>query len=339
MKLSFGQIEAFVAKPAPAARVILIFGPDIGLVRERAKIIGRQVVADLNDPFNAVTLSGDMLAADPARLYDETSAMSMMGGDRLIRIEEGEDKLKPLIEDYLKSPSAQNLVLIEAGALSAKSALRLLCEKSKAAAAIPCYVDEGRDLSALIRDSFRKEGYSVDTDALSWLADNIGGDRLRVRGEIEKIILYQGPDQRSVRLEDVIAVCGEAGAQDMDNLVMAVFGNRPESCLKCYAQLMAEGVNAVAILRVMQNHLRRLHVTLARIDAGMPMEEALKSLSPQVFYKQMDDFKAQLRRWSMPQLELLLQRLSGLEAQAKQTGTPVETLCAQAFLSISAARR
>ena len=52
MKLSYRQIEPFVAKPDPAARVILIYGPDAGLVRERAAIIGKSVVADLNDPFN-----------------------------------------------------------------------------------------------------------------------------------------------------------------------------------------------------------------------------------------------------------------------------------------------
>jgi DNA polymerase-3 subunit delta len=88
MKLAFRQIEPFVKQPDVKARVILIYGPEPGLMKERSAIIGRTIVADLNDPFNAVTLSAEALIADPARLMDEAAAMSMMGGARLIRIED-----------------------------------------------------------------------------------------------------------------------------------------------------------------------------------------------------------------------------------------------------------
>jgi len=117
MKLTSRQIDSFLKSPDRAARVILVYGPDDGLVRERAKTIGRTIVADLNDPFNAVTLSGEILASDPARLMDEAMAQSLMGGARLIRIEGGGDKLTVLIRDYLKVPSDSNLVVIEGGEL------------------------------------------------------------------------------------------------------------------------------------------------------------------------------------------------------------------------------
>ncbi|MBU0800541.1 MAG: DNA polymerase III subunit delta, partial [Alphaproteobacteria bacterium] len=78
MKLAFKQIESFVKSPDPAARVILAYGPDDGLMRERAQMMGRTVVADLNDPFNAVTLDAKQLVDDPARLMDEALALSMM---------------------------------------------------------------------------------------------------------------------------------------------------------------------------------------------------------------------------------------------------------------------
>ena len=40
--------------------------------------------------------------------------------------------------------------------------------------------------------------------------------------------------------------------------------------------------------------------------------------------------------WSLPALEKTLARLAQIEAQSKKTGTPAETLCAQAILVISA---
>ena len=87
MKIAFRDIEGFVRQPSPAVRVILVYGPDQGLMRERAKSMAASVVEDLNDPFNVAVLSSDALKEDPARLSDEANAMSMMGGKRLVRVE------------------------------------------------------------------------------------------------------------------------------------------------------------------------------------------------------------------------------------------------------------
>lgn len=334
MKLAWKQIEPFVKSPDPKARVILVYGPDDGLMRERAKMMGKTVVADLNDPFNAVTLGAGQLLDDPARLMDEAGAMSMMGGARLIRIEDGGDKLAPLLKDYLQNPSPQNLVIIEAGDLGPKSPLRQLVEKSPAATAVPCYVEAERDIAGLIRQTMQAEGYSIASDAVTWLASAIVGDRGRARSEIEKLILYMGAD-RQITISHVQACCGEAGAQSLDSLVYSVGGGNPQAALKAYATLLDEGVPAIAILRALQNHFRRLHLTRARIAEGDTTEGAMKALSPPVFFKVEDAFRAQLNRWSMPALEKVLNRLAQIEAQTKRTGTPVETLCGQAILSLS----
>jgi len=334
MKLAWKQVEPFVKSPDPKARVILVYGPDDGLMRERAKMMGKTIVADLNDPFNAVTLNAGQLIDDPARLMDEAGAMSMMGGARLIRIEEGGDKIAPLIKDYLQNPSPQNLVIIEAGDLGPKSPLRALAEKAANAAAVPCYVEAERDIAGLIRETLKAENYAIASDAVTWLAGAIVGDRGRARSEIEKLILYMG-DEKQIALSHVQACCGEAGAQSFDNLVYSVGGGSPEAALKAYETLLAEGVPVIAVLRALQNHFRRLHLTKARVKEGDSQEAAIKSLTPPLFFKLEDSFRAQLNRWSMQALEKALNRLAMIEAETKRTGTPVETLCGQAILGLS----
>ncbi|MCC6598317.1 MAG: DNA polymerase III subunit delta [Alphaproteobacteria bacterium] len=335
MKLSFRDIESFVKKPNPAARVILIYGPDSGLMKERSKTIGLSVVADINDPFNAVTLSADGLGEDPARLADEAFAISMMGGDRLIRIENAADKLTPLLKDYLQNPGENALVLLEAGELGPRSTLRLLCEKAKNAAALPCYIEDERDLGRLIRETLQAENLSIEPEAAAWLAAGISGDRLKARSEIEKLLLYKGTDKTPVTPEDVRAVCGETGALALDDLVYATAGGDTAKALKTYNQLMEEGVSFVMVLRGLQGQFRRLHLVRAHMEEGADMDQALKKLSPPLFFKQEPAFRAQLQRWSLKGLNLILQKLMELEAQCKRTGAPVETLCAQAILGIS----
>lgn len=338
MKIGYRDIESFVKAPNPAARVILVYGPDQGLMKERARTMGLSVVPDINDPFNAVTLSTDILQDDPARLSDEAGAISMMGGDRLIRVENAGDKITPLIKNYLEEPSQSALIILEAAELGPRSSLRKLCESAKNAAAVACYVEDERDLGRLIRQTMQDSKLMIDNDAVAWLAANISGNRQKVRSELDKVITFKGAEGGKVTLTDVQSCCGEAGAIALDDLVYSAAGNQPEKALRTFAQLMEEGVNFIVIVRSLQNHFRKLHMTRAKMEDGENVEQAVKSLRPPLFFKQAPIFKAQAQRWSVKKINRVLERLMDLEAQCKTTNMPVETLCAQAVLSISSIR-
>lgn len=338
MKLGWKDIDPFLKKPDPKARVILIYGPDAGLVKERGKMIGKLIVSDLSDPFNVAVLTGDTLTDDPARLMDEAKAMSMMGGARLIRIESAADKNSVVLKEYLADASSENLVIVEAGELGPKSPLRALCEKADNAVALPCYVEDERGLGNLIRSMASENGYTVQSDAIQWLSTNIAGDRARARSEIEKLFLYKGSEGKNITLDDAHAACGEAGDQSIDDLLYAMGNGRIDAALASYNKLLEEGIQVVTILRSIQNHFRRLHMVKTSIDAGSTVEMAMKQLQPAIFFKQEDAFKAQLRKYSDQKLIAMMQRLNQIEAQTKTTGAPVETLCSQAILSLASQR-
>ena len=84
MKIEPRQVEAFLKKPDPKIRGVVIYGNDDGLVAERAMALAKTVCEDLKDPFRVVDIAGDALKNDPARLADEFGAMSLMGGRRVI---------------------------------------------------------------------------------------------------------------------------------------------------------------------------------------------------------------------------------------------------------------
>lgn len=335
MKLSYRDVEPFLQRPDPMVRVILVYGPDSGLMRERADILAATVVEDLNDPFNVAVLTSDILKDDPARLSDEANSISMMGGNRLVRIENAADKITPIIKDYLSNPNPHTLVILEADELASRSSLRGLCERAKNAAALACYIDDDNALAQIIRRTMHEHSLQIEPDAVTWLTANISGNRMKVRSELDKIITYKGRDSTPVSLLDVMNVCGQAGAQSIDDLVFSMGGNNPKLALKAYQTLIDEGTAEIAILRFIQGHFRRLHLAKSIISEGRSVDEAMKSLMPPVFFKQEADFRRQLQRWTLKSLTHILARLSELEGQSKQTGMPVDTLCAQAILSIS----
>lgn len=328
MKLKTNQIDSFLKKPDAAVRAVLVYGPDAGLVRERGHTLSKLIVADLNDPFNAAHLTGEIIEADPSRLFDELNAQSLMGGDRLVRITSPAEAIASHLKEWLKSkPRGGVFVVIEAGDIGTQSSLRKLFEATDNAAALPCYVEDERSVGNFIRDELRSAGLTISADALDLMAQSIKGDRQKARMEIEKLIVYMmSSSQKTVSVLDVQQSCGDSGVQSFDDLVYAVTGGNVALALRSYRRLLEDGKELMAIERVLQNHLSRLHLVRCQIDQGTPLETAMKSLQPPVFFKQADLFRVQVNRFSAGRLRQLLLRLAQIEAKTKQTGMPAETL-------------
>ena len=135
------EADRYVASPPKGLVVALVYGPDAGLVQERAEKLLKTVTPDLTDAFNAADLSETVLLADPARLADEVAAISMMGGRRTVRVRGAGNDLAELFEAFLDDPKGDALLVIEAGDLAKTSALRKVFDGHKSAAAIQCYPD------------------------------------------------------------------------------------------------------------------------------------------------------------------------------------------------------
>src|ERR1700761_8080825 len=149
------DIDAFLARPDPARPIILLYGPDAGLVRERAEALLKSAVDDPNDPFSMVRLDGDELSAEPSRCVDEALTIPLFGGRRAIRVRAGSRSFAGGIDALADTPLKDCRIVIEAGELRPESPLRKACEKAKTAVAIGCYPDGERDLAKLMDDELK----------------------------------------------------------------------------------------------------------------------------------------------------------------------------------------
>ncbi|MBP7670045.1 MAG: DNA polymerase III subunit delta [Ferrovibrio sp.] len=338
MKLKPGEVEGFLRKPPAALRAALIFGPDTGLVHERAKALAQTVVPDLSDAFRVANLTAQQLSEDPARLADEAAALSLMGGRRVVLISGAGDKLAKLFADFLSDPPGDALVVVEGGELAGRSSLRTAFENAPTAAAIACYADDANALLGVIRSMLQEAGKRIDDDALEYLRDNLGSDRMVTRGEINKLLLYKGDEPGPITLEDAEACVGDSSAGNLDDAAFAAFGGDIPALAEALAQSEMAGESPVAILRVTQKHAQRLHLGLSRMGIGGGDPKFLaKTLG--VFWKREDAFVRQLRLWSPERLMRALEILTDAELQAKSTGIPAEAVTGDALLRIARAAR
>src|SRR6516225_2927645 len=84
-----GDVERFVARPDSGTPIILVYGPDTGMVSERVAALIRASVDDPGDPFALALLGGDALSEMPERLVEEAHTIPLFGGRRAIHVKAG----------------------------------------------------------------------------------------------------------------------------------------------------------------------------------------------------------------------------------------------------------
>lgn len=334
MKISAAKAGGFVCAPPDDVPAILIYGPDLGLVRERAETATKAVSGTLSDPFGVVELTPATLRNDPARLTDEACALSMTGGRRVVRLRDAADVVTGAVKDAIGA-SVSALIIVEAGDLSPRSKLRGLFEKTENVAAIPCYMDEGPTLEFLVRETLASAGLSASRAVVSWITSNLGADRMITRMELEKLILYT-MGQSTVALKDAQAIIGDATAMALDDVVLAAASGDFKNLISSLARARFEGMTAVAVLRATSRHLFRLEEACAAMASGAPADQAMKSLRPPVFFKQRPDFLKQLTRWHQKSLNRARNELIGAEIECKSAGTPEAAVCERALMRVAA---
>ncbi|MFL2770768.1 MAG: DNA polymerase III subunit delta [Rhodospirillaceae bacterium] len=344
MKIQTGRADSFAVAPDTNIQAILVYGPDIGLVYERAKILANSVLGGSSDPFRLTDLNASTIKADPSRLAEEAAAMALTGGRRVVKVRDATDAITKTVEKFLDATVGDTLLVFTSGELGPRSTLRRVFEKASNAAALPCYADDNHALDQLIRETFKEAGFALEQDARAFLADHLGGDRALSRRELEKLVVYKGTpsekgDVRVVTLEDAMDCVGDTAAFDLDDLVYAMADGDQVMVQRVFGRMISEGTSPISILTAASRHLMRLHHARGLCGDGIRLDQVVMKLRPPVFFKRKGQFKAQAARWNGKLLARALELLTTAELHAKSTDMPARALIERALMQVSSAAK
>jgi DNA polymerase-3 subunit delta len=335
------DVERFLREPTPDIRAVVLYGKDRGVVRDRANALAKRVVERPDDPFDTAMLTDGDLDADPAKLEDELSAMSLMGGRRLVRLRLNGEKAGPdkqaaealtrHVEGQL-NPDA--FFLVEAGALGRESQLRKVGEKANGCAVIPCYEDEAGDLARLARDTLANDKVSLNGEALDLFVSRLPKERGVARAEIERLALYLGPGSgvtaTAADLTDFLGVEPEAAAAD-------AFGGKAGLAQQALRRAAAEGEGGPAAVRAIGYYLGRLRRVLTLHKNGVDLQAAAKASG--VFWKQEREFLRQARAWNLEVILDIQGEVLNADRACKTSGSPDQLIAERLALMIAGRAR
>jgi DNA polymerase-3 subunit delta len=327
------DIDAFLARPDAGRPIILLYGPDAGLVRERADALLKSAVDDPNDPFSMVRLDGDELSAEPSRLVDEALTVPLFGGRRAIRIRAGSRNFASGVDTLADTPLRDCRIVIEAGDLRAESPLRKACERAKTAVAI-CYPDGERDLAKLMDEELRAASLRIAADARAALMTLLGGDRQASRNELKKLTLF-AHGEGEVTLEHVMAVVADASEMKLDPIVDGAFAGKPELVESEFAKAKVAGTYPGIIIASAQRHAAWLHKSALAVAEGTPASQLLDSGFPRLHFSRKPMAETALRNFSPARLVGIIEQLATAALDMRKQTALAAVIAQRTLLSIA----
>jgi DNA polymerase-3 subunit delta len=275
-------------------------------------------------------MSGPDLRKDPAILNDAIKAQGFFPGHRVAFVEEATDGLSKVIDAALGDWQAGDAqVVVTAGQLTAKSALRKVFEAHRNAVSIGIY-DEPPSRDE-IEQTLRDAGLEIQSrdvmDALFVLAASLEpGD---FRQTMEKVSLYKRGDPSGVSVADIMANAPQSAEVDIDDVLEVVATGQADKLGPVLRDLYAQGVAPVTLCIGAMRHFRQLH-TVASDPGGVG------ALRPPVFGPRRDKLVRQASNWGRDRLERALTALTDTDLQMRSSGaTPDRALMERALIRLA----
>lgn len=343
MKLTGARATRFLKSPPADIIGVLLYGPDRGLVKARSLALSQVFMPNPDDAFGTTILTADDLSGDPARLADEMSALSLLGDDRLVRLRLDHERngatISKLIKQFDIDPDkAEAKLIIEAGDMTPRSAIRKACEASAHFAAIGCYAASAKDIGEQVKSALSEIGIGINPDALDMWIPLLEGDHALAAGEIEKMALYKGygkVDGATVTLADIRAIAAGGQSASIDTIVMQLMSGDVDGSDASYRRAMSGKMNPVAVLIGLQRHLLRLIEAAMAMDGGENIGQVMRSLRPPVYGMQEDMFKRHLSLWPLSMLRRALVQSQKAEREIKTAAAPTEAIMGRLILALA----
>ncbi|WP_105422141.1 DNA polymerase III subunit delta [Neorhizobium sp. T25_27] len=314
------EFDRFAEKSAELYKIFVIYGPDRGLVSERAALIAGKTGISQDDPFAMLKLDVSDLQGDPGRLLDEVNSMGLFGGSKLVWLR-GAANEKPLLDAMqvlADGPAPVNILIVEAGDLKKGSGLRKIAEPSRSIAVIPCYADDIKALNSLIDSELGSEGLRISPGARQRLLELLGGDRVASRNEIRKLALYcRGTGMvEEAQIDEII---GDASAVSADEAVDAILSGDLPALHRAIQKIVSSKTPVFLVLQSCLKQFQLLDLMKAEMEEKkLQTSQVMMTLGRHVHFKRKPIIEKALRTWSSPALARETERLQAAILMSRQ---------------------
>jgi len=329
------EFDGFLQSAMRQHRMFLIYGPDRGLVSERAAALAAKTNVSLDDPFSLLKMDAGDVGSDPGRLLDEMNAIGLFGGEKLVWIRgaANEKGIVDALQVLATNPPEGSFLIIEAGDLKKTAALRKVAEGARSVIAVPCYADDARALNALIDSELAASSLRITPEARQRLLELLGGDRIASRNEVRKLALYCR-NEGTVDETHVNDIIGDASAISTDDAVDAILKGDADAYLRAVQKIVSSKTPIFLVLQGCLRQFQLLDTMRAEMDEKrLQPAQVMQTLGRHLHFRRKPVIEQALRTWNAAAIAREMNRLQAAILQSRQRGALEESIALHTLLS------
>ena len=289
----------------------LFYGENFGLIEET---IENNIKKKFSN--NTYTYDETDILLDKEKLLEKIFTKSLFDDNKFIIINNVSDKILVIIEEiYQKILDIK--IILTAKKLEKKSKLRNFFEKKKDLIIIPFYEDNFQSLFKLVQEFFYLNKIKFSSQIVNLLVEKSNGNRKNLKNELEKIYNFSNK-KKSISFKEINKLINLDENYDLSEIINCSLAKNKKKTLGLLNESIISSDENILILRTFLYKLKRLKKLKKILEIERNIDAALVAYKPQIFWKEKDIVKQQLKCWSLNQIVFLIKDTINFEILIKK---------------------
>ena len=289
----------------------LFYGENFGLIEET---IENNIKKKFSN--NTYTYDETDILLDKEKLLEKIFTKSLFDDNKFIIINNVSDKILVIIEEiYQKILDIK--IILTAKKLEKKSKLRNFFEKKKDLIIVPFYEDNFQSLFKLVQEFFYLNKIKFSSQIINLLVEKSNGNRKNLKNELEKIYNFSNK-KKSISFKEINKLINLDENYDLSEIINCSLAKNKKKTLGLLNESIISSDENILILRTFLYKLKRLKKLKKILEIEKNIDAALVAYKPQIFWKEKEIVKQQLKCWSLNQIVFLIKDTINFEILIKK---------------------
>ena len=292
-------------------KIFLFFGENLGLKNDLKNKIKLS-----NKKAEILHFNQDEIIKNDNIIFNEINNISLFEKEKIIFIEQVDDKILEIIKDICEKFNDQKIYLFS-NILEKKSKIRSYFEKSDKCGTVACYTDNEIGIRKIILNKLK--GYNgLSPQIINLIIENSNLDRIKLNNELEKIVTYF--QNKKIEYEKLEALLDIKINDNFNSLKdEALMGNKLRTN-KLLSDTIIDSEKNIFYLTLINQRLNRLKDAI-NLSEETNLEDAISKIKPPVFWKDKPNFMIQTKKWNTKKIKKILNKTYDLEIEIKSNST------------------
>ena len=323
---SFGTIsKEIINKP-----FILLYGENPSLIHEIENNILIKIKEEKS--FTIKKYQEEYLIQNEDIFNQIINSNNLFGDEEICVISKTTDKILQIFDEEMAANNNKKIIFLSES-LTKKSKLRAMSESSHHFACIACYQDNPEQLQSLLLQKLKNIKISVSREFINSIFEMSSLNRQDINDAIDKAILIKNSSNIDEnKLKELFH--SSADNNNFEIVNDCLLGNKKNINI-ALNNIYAQGVNFNEILSALKYKANKLLEILESNSENKNINQLVESFKPAIFWKEKNIVKEQLKRWSKPDLERLLDKIFDIEIECKKNYDVSTTILQNFVINIS----